>query len=225
MYSAIPTRRTPNVIHPLMGMGDATSALIGGGISAGVQLATSAASLWLNSIQLSHNADTATTQIVNGLEPLLRQNVNAYKAGPGTCADQASALAAFDTAFQWLQSAKACGQLGYGSAGNRCITDRAPGGQWDWTAMYRTPIATDPRAAGCAAQLAADNPDAAQDSAIQNILNLTSGSSVQTTAGQFDTVGSTGSLVSGSVNIGGTSVPMEYLLMGAAALVLIMVVS
>ena len=93
-----------------LGMGDltpASAALASSGISAGVGLATAAASLWMNSIQLSHDADTATTQIVNGLEPLLNANKNAYLQGPGTCADQAAALDAFDTAILWLQSPKA----------------------------------------------------------------------------------------------------------------------
>lgn len=169
------------------GLGDAASAAIGGGISAGVSLATSAASLWLNSIQLSHAADTATTQIVNGLEPLLRANMNAYLSGPGTCSDQAAALAAFDGAMLWLISPRGCGNGAYGSAGNACVADRSPGGKWDWTAMYRNPIANDPRAAGCAAALAASNPDAAEQSAIANLASLTSGSTQQTTAGQFAT--------------------------------------
>lgn len=167
------------------GMGDAASAAVSGGISAGVGLATAAASLWLNSIQLSHAADTATTQIVNGLEPLLRANMNAYLAGPGTCADQAAALAAFDSAMLWLISPKGCGNGAYGSAGNACVADRSPGGKWDWTAMYRNPIANDPRATGCALSLAASNPDAAEQSAIANLSSLTAGATQQTTAGQF----------------------------------------
>ena len=163
------------------------------GISAGVGLATSAASLWLSSINLSHQADTATTQIVNGLEPLLRANVNAYLAGPGTCADQAAAEAAFLSAYQWLISAKGCGNGAYGSAGNRCISDRfGPGGatdtsgaRWPWAAYYYWPIANDPRASGCAAQAAATNPNAGLESAIQNILSAISGTGQQTTAGMF----------------------------------------
>lgn len=175
------------------GMGDTSSSLISGGISAGVGLATGAAALWLNSIQLSHQADTATTQVVNGLEPLLRANVAAYLNGPGTCADQAAALGAYLSAVQWLFSAAGCGNGAYGSAGNRCISDRfGPGGatdssgaRWPWAAYYYDPIKNDPRAVGCAAQIAASNPAAAEQAAIANILNLTSGSNQQTTAGMF----------------------------------------
>lgn len=171
----------------------AASGLATAGISAGVQLATTAAALWMNSIQLSHQADTATTQIVNGLEPLLRQNVAAYLAGPRTCADQAAAISAYLSAYQWLISPAACGNGAYGSAGNRCISDRfGPGGatdttgtQWPWAAYYYQPIADDQQAAGCAAALMASNPDAGEQSAIQNILSLTQGSTAQTTPGLY----------------------------------------
>ena len=189
------------------GMGDAASAaLLGGGISAGVSLATTAASLWMQSIQLSHQADTATTQIVNGLEPLLRANLDAYKAGPRSCADQAAALAAFDGAMLWLQSPKACGQVGYGSAGNRCISDRLceTGCLFPWIAWYRDPIANDPLASGCAASNAAANPQAGEESAIANLANLTSGSYQQTNPGQFAAAGSSSSSGGGVVSSGGT---------------------
>lgn len=130
-------------------MGDATSVLISGGISAGVSLATTGLSLWMNSIQLSHDADTATTLIVNGLATQLGNLLNAYQAEPNvTCADQRAALDAYDQAWQWLQSPQACGNPSYGSAGNRCISDRAPGGEYPWQQYYRDPIANDPRLAG-----------------------------------------------------------------------------
>lgn len=186
-------------------MGDASSALIGGEISGGVSLATSAASIWLSQIQLAHDADTATTQIVNGLAPKLQAIKDAYMAGPGTCADQAAALAGVLTAFAWLFSPAGCGNGAYGSAGNRCISNRfGPGGPLDdtnpnnvspfypWADYYYYPIANDPRASACAAQIAADNPNAAEEAALQNIANLTSGSSAQTTAGMFDTTSGTG---------------------------------
>lgn len=178
------------------GLGDAASAaLIGGGISAGVALATNAAALWMNSIQLSHEADTATTQVVNGLEPLLNANKNAYLAGPGTCQDQALALAAYDSAIMWLRSPKGCGAGSFGSAGNRCISDRigpaCASGQdsgcakFPWDVWYRAPIADDPRAAGCAAALAASNPDASLQAAISNIYSLVQGSSMQSNPGLY----------------------------------------
>lgn len=122
---------------------------LSGGISAGVQLATAAVSDWMGSIQLSHNADTATTLIVNGLAQQLANLDAAYFAEPNvTCADQRAALDAYDQAWMWLQSPQACGAPSYGAAGNRCISDRAPGGKYPWQQYYRDPIANDPRLAG-----------------------------------------------------------------------------
>lgn len=203
-------------------MGDASSALIGGGISAGVNLATSAAGMWLNSIQQSHQAMTATTQIVNGLEPLLNKNKEAYLAGPGTCADQAAALAAFDSAWQWLISPKGCGSGIYGSAGNACISDRGPGGKFPWWTWYRDPIANDPRAAGCAAALSASNPDAALQSALANINSLTSGGVQQTNPGMFAGSGaSIGGDLSGPIAGDVSSSPWFWLVAAGLAAALI----
>jgi hypothetical protein len=136
-------------------MGDASALAtfnpISAGVSAGVSLATTAASLWMNSIQLSHNADTATTLIVNGLAQQLQNLLNAYMSEPPSCANQRAALNAYDNAWMWLQGPQACGAPSYGSAGNRCISDRAPGGPYPWQSYYRDPIANDPRVAslGC----------------------------------------------------------------------------
>jgi hypothetical protein len=117
-------------------------------ISAGVALAVGAVNTWLNSIQLSHDADTATTLIVNGLAQQLQNLDNAYFAEPASCQNQRAALDAYDQAWLWLQSPAACGAPAYGSAGNRCISDRAPGGPTPWQSYYRDPIANDPRLAG-----------------------------------------------------------------------------
>lgn len=237
MYSSIPIRRGPNTIqrHALMGLGQFDP------VTAAIGVATAAVNTWLNQIQLAHDADTATTQIVNGLAPKLQALTNAYLAGPGTCADQAAAMSAYMTAVNWLFSASGCGNGAYGSAGNRCISDRfGPGGptdinaKWPWAAYYYWPIANDPRAAQCAAQLAADNPDAGLDSTVTNLLNP---SGVQTVAGQYDTSGTSGttagttagtttgstvaSVASGTVTIGGVAIPTEYLLLGGAAILLV----
>lgn len=192
--------------------------------------------MWLNSINQSHQAMTATTQIVNGLEPLLNKNKEAYLAGPGTCPDQAAALAAFDSAWQWLISPKGCGSGIYGSAGNACISDRGPGGKFPWFTWYRDPIANDPRAAGCAAALAASNPDAALQSALANINLLTSGSTQQTNPGMFagssagtsnpgaSSTGASGDLLSGgSIADAASGVP-SWVWLAAAGLAVFLVV-
>lgn len=140
--------RTATLTRPRLG--DATAALIGGGIGAGVSLATDAVNEWMASIQLSHNADSATTAIVNGLGQELSNLDAAYFAESNpTCADQRAALNAYDQAWLWLQSPQACGNPNYGAAGGRCIADRAPGGRYPWQTYYRDPIANDPRVKNC----------------------------------------------------------------------------
>lgn len=85
-----------------------------------------------------------TTEIVNELEPLLKNNLDAYLSGPRTRASQAAALKNFDDAWAWLASAEACGNPDLGSPGKACIADRSRGGKWDWFSYYRDPIANDP---------------------------------------------------------------------------------
>lgn len=95
---------------------------------------------WLNSIA-KHNAEkAATTQIVNTAEPLLKQNVTAYLSTPThTVSEQAQALANYDNI--WAQVVKACSTGGYEAAGQRCVSDRSPGGKFPWATWYRDPIA------------------------------------------------------------------------------------
>lgn len=95
----------------------------------------------------------ATTNIVNQLEPALQQNLAAYKAGPRTIVDQQAALANFDSAWAYLVSSQGCGSPDMGEPGQRCIKDRDRGGQWDWFAYYRDPIAQDETVKSTAAAL------------------------------------------------------------------------
>lgn len=124
------------------------SSIASAGIGAGVSLITTGLQMWMNSIQLSHDADSATTAIVNGLGTQLSNLDSAYFSDPPSCASQRAALDAYDQAWAWLQSPAACGNPSYGSAGNRCVSDRAPGGKVPWQTYYRDPIANDPRLAG-----------------------------------------------------------------------------
>ncbi len=85
----------------------------------------------------------ASTKIVDELEPLLKNNVEAYMSGPRTRASQAAALQNFDNAWAFLVGPDACGNAQLGNPGKACIADRSPGGKWDWSAYYRDPIAQD----------------------------------------------------------------------------------
>ncbi len=208
------------------------------GVSAATQLASVALASWLTNKKQNAMLKTYTTSVVNELEPLLRQNADAYRNGPASCANQAMALDAFDSAWQWLQSQQACGNPQLGTPGQNCINDRAPGGEWDWTAMYRTPIANDSRVAGCADAIAGTN--AGNQSAAANIFNRIGGSYAQTNALDFAStttgasnqvagtsdsslVGSVNSILanSPSVTVAGVQVS-EYLLIGLLGIGVVM---
>lgn len=205
MYSNLPTRRLAGTLQRnpalgylgcgcelgLQGLGDPISMALSfnpitAGISAGVGLATTALGSWLSDKRATGQQKIASTSVVNDLEPLLRANANAYAAGPGTCQDQAAALAAFDSAMQWLQSSQGCGNIQLGAPGQACINDRMPGGKWDWYAMYRNPIANDTR------PVCNTTADSAEQSAVQNIINAISGSSIQTNPQGYSTAPPTG---------------------------------
>lgn len=165
-------------------LGQASAALafnpVTAGISAGVSLASTAVSDWMNSIQLSHNADTATTLIVNGLATQLANLDKAYFAeNPPSCADQRAALDAYDESWAWLQSPAACGNPNYGRAGNACISDRAPGGKFPWQTYYRDPIAND-------ARLASEACDTSQQVILPSLTTGTYSPTGITAGGQLD---------------------------------------
>jgi hypothetical protein len=109
-----------------------------------------------------------TSQEANALEPYLQQNLQAYLSSSRTASEQALALSNFDTI--WSKLAQFCGSGQFGTAGQKCISDRqqgscayktSPGGWngctysapgpnnsgqtcWNWFVGYRDPIANDP---------------------------------------------------------------------------------
>ncbi len=228
--------------RPRMGrMGDVSlaSTAISGGIGAGISLVTTGLSLWMNSIQQSHAADTDTTLIVNNLAQQLSNLVAAYQAEPNvTCADQRHALDAYDSAWTWLQSPAACGGHNYGSAGNRCISDRAPGGKFPWQTYYRDPIAHDPRLASvpCDTGLSVYLPSVATGSYSDTGITSTGGSTQtgQTAAQIAAAAAAAGGMPASSTSSSSSTappattilpgVPNAYLYAGAAALALLAVI-
>jgi hypothetical protein len=84
----------------------------------------------------------AATQVVDSIEPWAAENRDAYMSGPRTRSAQLQALQNFDA--MWNDVLAACGDPSLGDAGRRCISERQPGGQWDWFSYYRDPIANDP---------------------------------------------------------------------------------
>jgi len=180
---------------------------------------------WMNSIQLSHDADTATTLIVNGLAQQLSNLDSAYLSEQApSCADQRAALDAYDQAWLWLQSPQACGNPSYGSAGNACITDRAPGGKYPWQTYYRDPIADDPRLEG--------QCDTSQEVILPSVTTGTYGATGITAGGGNATTGATAtasttstSTAAAAVSIPSTilGIPSAYVI-GAGALALLALV-
>ena len=83
----------------------------------------------------------ATTLIVDKVEPLLKQNLDGYMSGPRNTSSQRQALANFDAG--WAYVVDGCGIPEMGDPGQRCVQERQAGGQWDWFARYRDPIAND----------------------------------------------------------------------------------
>jgi hypothetical protein len=196
------------------------SSLATAGIGAATSLATAAISMWMNSIQLSHDADTATTLIVNGLATQLSNLDAAYLADPPSCASQRAALDAYDQAWAWLQSPAACGNPSYGSAGNRCISDRAPGGPTPWQTYYRNPIANDPRLTG-------QGCDTSQEVLLPSLSTGTYAATGITAAGALDdttpTSSSTTAAASSTAAVAAattTTISPELLLIGGAAIVI-----
>jgi hypothetical protein len=188
MIRTVPMMRgyTPGYRRRLGQSAAGVSSLASGAIGAGVSIAVAAVGQWMNSIQLSHNADTATTLIVNGLATQLSNLDTAYFAEPASCASQRAALDAYDQAWAWLQSPAACGNPNYGQAGNACISDRAPGGKYPWQTYYRDPIANDARLAG-------QNCDTSAEVLLPSLTTGTYAATGITAAGELDTTTPAGS--------------------------------
>lgn len=118
------------------GLWGAAAVPIIGGIVVGATLALSALFA-----RRGPRQKVATTQVVDAVEPHLRDNIDGYFAGPRTVSSQRQALANFDAGWQYVL--ENCGQAAMGDPGRRCVEERQPGGQWDWFALYRDPIAND----------------------------------------------------------------------------------
>lgn len=98
---------------------------------------------------------TATTAIVNDIEPQLAANVQAYLDGPRTAESQAQAIENFKAGWQAVLDN--CGDPSMGKPGQNCIAERQEGArpQWDgcrdepggcknWFELYLYPIQQNP---------------------------------------------------------------------------------
>jgi hypothetical protein len=88
---------------------------------------------------------TATTNIVDQVEPALRENVQGYLAGPRTVSSQRQAIANFEAG--WAYVVEYCDTPAMGEPGKRCVNERKEGARpsWgqNWFEMYLDPIRND----------------------------------------------------------------------------------
>jgi len=83
----------------------------------------------------------ATTEIVDKVEPLLKQNRDGYLTGPRTVTAQQQAINNFHAGWQFV--VEHCNIPEMGDPGQRCTSERSRGGKWDWYSYYLDPILND----------------------------------------------------------------------------------
>lgn len=196
------------------------------GISAGVGLATAAIGDWMQSIQVRNMGKSGATAIANAMATQLTNLRNAYLSEQNvTCSDQRAALDAFDAALIWFQSPAGCGNPQFGSAGDRCISERVnAGAKYSYVDAIRNPIASDPRlsAAGCDTGTAVYLPSL-QTGTYQSTGITSTGGSAATgqTAAQIAAQAVAATTPAGVLT--DASGAPNYLLIGAAALAAVLV--
>lgn len=90
---------------------------------------------------------TASTQIVNQVEPYCKQNLvaaqqqAAQNGGCLTAAEITALTGNYD--LLWNEVLSACGKVP-APGGTQCISDRQRGGKYDWASYYRDPITAFP---------------------------------------------------------------------------------
>lgn len=149
---------------------------------------------------------TQSTQVVNAIEPVMQQNLSAAQQqaiANGGCLLPAE-LAVLVQNFQtlWQQVLTGCGQVP-APGGTQCIADRQPGGKYDWTAYYLTPIQQIP--------VCPSTPPAASSQAFAPATALPSPSSIN-----YATPAAPAATIAG--------VPSTYVYVGIGALVLFLMV-
>ena len=126
------------------GLGDLSPALASaaaGGIVGGIEFGLSQ---WINSARLRGGQKIGATEIEQWIQAAMQTNFDNYMSSrPHTKSEQAAALAQFDGLMLALMGPQGCGNMEFGSAGQRCITERVRGGIYSLPAALRDPIAQD----------------------------------------------------------------------------------
>jgi hypothetical protein len=118
-------------------------------IVTGVSAAISGITNWIRGIKIRNAQKVGATTDANEAERRIQELLEAWNASAKTRSEQVAALAAFDAVWAWLISPAGCGNAQLGTAGQRCISERAAGGTvpgtgGNWFVWYRDPIAHDP---------------------------------------------------------------------------------
>lgn len=86
---------------------------------------------------------TASTAVVNQIEPYMQQNIAAAQqqaSANGGCLTSAEIATLTDNFNQlWNYVVQNCQKVG-GAGGSQCVADRQRGGKWDWFNYYLDPI-------------------------------------------------------------------------------------
>lgn len=122
----------------IWGMSAAVAVPVIGAVVAGITIA-----LMMYFSRKGPKQKVATTEIVDKIEPLLQENLAGYLTGPRNLTSQAQAIENYKAGWQWV--VERCGIPEMGDPGQRCISDRSPGGQWPWASYYLDPIVNDPQ--------------------------------------------------------------------------------
>lgn len=120
-------------------------------VSAALSAASAGAQVWIARNRASGAQKVGATNIVNGVEQRMAENLAAWQKSAKSAAEQRLALETWDKLWAYLVSPEGCGNAALGEAGTRCIAERAPGCRqetygvcWDYQQLYRDPIAQDP---------------------------------------------------------------------------------
>ena len=133
--------------------------LVGGPIGAAIGAVQAAVGALLHRAGPAQNV--ATTNIVNQVEPLMRQNLAAWQSSSKSCAEYQACVQTFQQL--WNAVCQNCAQPQLGDPGHSCLDDRLPAGvtfgfntfnivgngKYDWFSYYLLPILNDPAAVGC----------------------------------------------------------------------------
>jgi hypothetical protein len=113
-------------------------------VSAAIGAASQGAQMMIARNQASGAQKSSATSVVNDTERHMRQNLDAWNASPTKyLSEQAVAVETYDRLWDYLIGRQGCGNPALGQAGQFCISERSPGGKWDYKVYYRDPIAND----------------------------------------------------------------------------------